>query len=240
MVILFHIMFYVFNVIELENVFEFLYIFWVIGITPAGHWANKFLLLSASAWTYSRLVDLCWLFPSHLTRLCRTYFFMIVGENLKQSFSWALFNSTNLKWFDWIWKGVVWMNSSTDGNANDNDEQLIANGYFKANPEGWYDSLNYTSSVNLFEIISRLKHKIEMGFLIILITEYHSDWLLVNIGIWIWWWDKTGYAMHIESIRLKRIMKCYWFTGQTSRFRFSLKIWEREMMCGADYSKVEI
>lgn len=92
-------MFYVFNVIELENVFEFLYIFWVIGITPAGHWANKFLL-SASAWTYSRLVDLCWLFPSHLTRLCRTYFFMIVGENLKQS-SWKLYSIQQI-WNDSI------------------------------------------------------------------------------------------------------------------------------------------
>lgn len=45
---------------------------------------------------------------------------------------------------------ITWLNLkrgcldefSTDGNANDNDEQLIANGHFKANPEGWYDSLN--------------------------------------------------------------------------------------------------
>lgn len=73
---------------------------------------------------------------------------------------------------------MIRLNLKRGCNANDNDEQLIANGYFKANPEGWYDSLNYTSSVNLFEIISRLKHKIEMGFLIILITEYQSDWLL--------------------------------------------------------------
>lgn len=77
---------------------------------------------------------------------------------------------------------------STDGNANDNDEQLIANGHFKANPEGWYDSLNYTSSVNLFEIILRLKHKIEIGILFSNNINYRISVCLaslVNIGIWI-------------------------------------------------------